>query len=224
MIDCYIKSKAKNEHTKKVVKIEKEEYWVFENGMKYSKNRFTEVEAKSMYESCSNCANCTNCANCLDSEDCVDCVNCTNCGDCTNCANCLDSEDCINCRNCDDCVVCKDCIDCKGCSHSKDCSRNKYRYIPRKGVKKMELGLISGRHPLPVTGYIFNDSIEDVFDFESMQEQLASVLQGYTEVTVYVTGLTVVTVELIKFCASQNIKLTLMHYNSKSGLYIPQSV
>ena len=88
----------------------------------------------------------------------------------------------------------------------------------------MELGLIKGRHPLPVTEYIFNDSIEDVFDFVSMQEQIASALQDCTDVTVYVTGLTVVTVELIKFCARHNIKLTLMHFNSNSGLYIPQSV
>ena len=87
-----------------------------------------------------------------------------------------------------------------------------------------QLGLIKGRHPLPAAEYIFNDSIDDVFNFESMQEHIASALQGCAEVTVYVTGLTVVTVELIKFCARHNIKLTLMHFNSNSGQYVAQSV
>lgn len=49
-------------------------------------------------------------------------------------------------------------------------------------------------------------------------------LVGKNELVVYVTGLTLVTAELIKVCALNGIKLTLMHYNSVTGEYVAQGI
>ena len=92
-----------------------------------------------------------------------------------------------------------------------------------KELKKV--GLIRGRHEMPVSDYIF-DEIEDVFDFTKMEKGIINFLEkevGITTTTrmalnqyentdveyfcrektlvVYVTGLTSVTVALIKYCA-----------------------
>ena len=84
------------------------------------------------------------------------------------------------------------------------------------------VGLIAGRHELPVEGYIFEQDITNVFDFEYIQKTVCKKLGGFSNVTVYVTGLTLVTVEVIKFCVSRDINLTLMHFNRELGTYVPQ--
>ena len=107
----------------------------------------------------------------------------------------------------------------------------------------MTVGLIAGRHPLPVNEYIFSSSIEDVFNFDYLEQVINEFLSqkvagieecitedgntfesGYDSLTVYITGLTCVTAALIKCCSEKNIPLTLMHFNNVSGEYIPQVI
>ena len=110
------------------------------------------------------------------------------------------------------------------------------------------VGLIKGRHELPVTNYIF-EVIEDVTDFKTMESVInnfvtttvgikrtygcginqigyedVEVLAGQKELIVYVTGLTAATATLIKVCAFNGISLTLMHYNAVEQNYIPQRI
>lgn len=112
------------------------------------------------------------------------------------------------------------------------------------------VGLIAGRHPLPVEDYIFNESIEDVHDYQEIEDHILGFLEtevGFHEtqfgrsingvevadshvwegdrpLMVYVTGLTSVTAGLIKVCMMFGIKLTLMHFDASTGNYIPQVI
>lgn len=103
---------------------------------------------------------------------------------------------------------------------------------------KKVVGLIKGRHDLPVTEFIF-DSIEDVLDFQSIRNGIKTVdgsainqfdyttvqiLRGENELVVYITGLTPVVAELIRQCALNGVSLTLMHYDRETNVYVPQNI
>ena len=115
-------------------------------------------------------------------------------------------------------------------------------------MKEIKVGLIKGRHEMPVDNYIF-DEINNVLDFDGMNKQIVNfindninvyaaygcginqigyedveVLTSNTKLIVYVTGLTSVTAELIKVCALKGISLTLMHYNRDTNDYLPQVI
>lgn len=115
-------------------------------------------------------------------------------------------------------------------------------------MKEIKVGLIKGRHEMPVDNYIF-DKINNVLNFNDMNKQICNfindninvygaygcginqigyedieVLTSDTKLIVYVTGLTSVTAELIKVCALKGISLTLMHYDRESGDYLPQVI
>ena len=115
-------------------------------------------------------------------------------------------------------------------------------------MKKI-VGLINGRHEMPVSDYIFNSSIENVFDFDAIDTHIYEwintnvgirktdgiglnsvgytddeVLQGNKDLVVYITGLTCITAALIRCCAYNGVSLTLMHYNSATGEYVPQVI
>ena len=88
----------------------------------------------------------------------------------------------------------------------------------------MRLGLIRGRHEMPVDSYIFESSIEDVHNYNAISLEIASKLLGYESIEVYITGLTPVTVELVKHCIEWGIGLTLYNYDVETKNYIPQYV
>lgn len=107
------------------------------------------------------------------------------------------------------------------------------------------VGLIKGRHEMPVTKYIFEDKIENVFDFNAIDEHIynfiaqevgftiaygyainqndytdVGILKGLKDLVVYVIGLACITASLIKICMAYGISLTLMHFDRESGEYI----
>lgn len=109
--------------------------------------------------------------------------------------------------------------------------------------------LIKGRHEIPVSQYIFENAIEDVHNYEEIGKHILDFLinkvgikstygsginqndytdvevwQGTRELVVYVTGLTCVTAELIKLCAYNGVRLTLMNFDSVSGEYKAQRI
>ena len=91
-------------------------------------------------------------------------------------------------------------------------------------MKKI-LALCEARHPMPqcVEGSIFGFEV-DPLDLSAMQEQAAIALDGVNELTLYVTGLTVALIEVVKHCDRSGISLVLMHYNRETDLYYPQPV
>ena len=60
-------------------------YWDFENGNKYSKNKYTYEVAKELNETLHNCENCIDCKVCWDCKDLKNCDNCKNCNNSLKC-------------------------------------------------------------------------------------------------------------------------------------------
>lgn len=104
--------------------------------------------------------------------------------------------------------------------------------------KTIKLGLIRGRHEMPVDDYVPN-SVKDVMDFEEIERKvflkLSEVISlklvtdntawSYNvNLVIYVTGLSSVMAAVIKYCAKMNINLTLMHYNIETHEYKPQII
>lgn len=103
-------------------------------------------------------------------------------------------------------------------------------------MKKIELslGLIRGRHEMPVDGYLFS-YIPDVFDFEGMYEKVVQFLQDCYQanyengaasilVNLYVTGLTAATAAVIKACSDEAVSLNLYHYDRDADTYQCQPI
>ncbi len=118
-----------------------------------------------------------------------------------------------------------------------------------QATNTLTVGLIKGRHPLPVDEYIFDDAIEDVHNYKAIHDHILAFLQekvgmrqaigqginqndytginiyrGAKKLVVYVTGLTPVTAELIAACAYNGVFLTLMNYNTATGEYVAQEI
>lgn len=107
----------------------------------------------------------------------------------------------------------------------------------------VKVGLINNRHPMPVQNYIFEKEIENVFDFESIKNEIKEFIlekvgvhtvlnHGINQtdsqsVSVYsgnITGLSSVTAALVQVCAVYGVELTLMHYDRDTDEYVPQVI
>lgn len=86
----------------------------------------------------------------------------------------------------------------------------------------VSMGMIKGRHEIPVEKYIFDNDIENVFDFKWMQNVIHSKLLHVDSLNLYVTGLSVVLVEIINYCIFNNISLTLYHFDRESNGWVAQ--
>lgn len=95
--------------------------------------------------------------------------------------------------------------------------------MPEKKITK--IGLIRGGHEIPgVSEYIFENDIQDVTDLQDIAKIVMNKLADCKDIYLYVTGLTVALVEVIKYCQRNCVGLTLWHYNSATGDYYPQEV
>lgn len=115
--------------------------------------------------------------------------------------------------------------------------------------KKINLGTVQGRHPLPVEAYVLQE-VTDPTDVEAIQEAVNARMQellggdlkssytwhapncvDYTDtlhivsgvrVNLFVTGLTVVTLAVVNWCVANGTSLTCWHYDRETGTYFPQ--
>ena len=99
-------------------------------------------------------------------------------------------------------------------------------------MKTLEIGAVRGRHEMPVDKFVFDEAITN-FDIKAIESHVANRLNQevfrhdgitYGAVTLYVTGLTVITTSVMKWCVEHDITLTLMHYNTATQNYDPQVV
>ena len=87
-----------------------------------------------------------------------------------------------------------------------------------KGV----FGLCKGRHEIPnVTDYIFDEEIKYVFDFEYLRKK-ALVISPYKKVDLYVTGLTVTVIEVLRVAIQNQVEVDLYHFDRDTGNYVRQ--
>lgn len=91
----------------------------------------------------------------------------------------------------------------------------------------MKIGLIAGRHNLPVKEFIFDKGIEDPTNLDEMykivEEKLKNIDKRET-LEVYVTGLTVALTTVIKYCFNNNANLKLWHYDKENDNYYSQTI
>ena len=93
-------------------------------------------------------------------------------------------------------------------------------------MTKISVGLVRGRHEMPVEGYIF-ENVENVLDFAFLREGAEKFVAGIPAdagLELYVTGLTAATAEVIRACAVAGVALTLRHFDRETGLYVPQKI
>lgn len=96
---------------------------------------------------------------------------------------------------------------------------------------KISLGTIKGRHSLPVTDYVFNEEIKDVTDVGKIQQdvdyyfnELSETCKDKIQIILYITGLTVVTLSIVKACKRLDYELVVMHFDRDSNSYFGQKV
>ena len=94
-------------------------------------------------------------------------------------------------------------------------------------MKELKVGLVAGRHEMPVKEYIFN-SIPDVLDFEALSEraiQFWSKHWNCDKVVIYVTGLTSAVLAVVDAWLELNVGslLSFMHYDRETATYKEQA-
>ena len=93
-------------------------------------------------------------------------------------------------------------------------------------MKVLNVGLIKGRHNLPVEFYVYNE-IKDVTDVETIEKEAVRFFEmNKADIYyIYVTGLTIALTSVIKAFVDVNKKdsaLILMHYDRESNGYFEQ--
>lgn len=115
-------------------------------------------------------------------------------------------------------------------------------------MNEIVLGLIRGRHDLPVDEYVFeeiadpgnfgrllgdvNKRLFPLFDFlpgttryiNQIGEGEVSVIKADKALRVYVTGFSPALAALINWCFRWGVELTLMHWSPQDGRYLPQKM
>ncbi len=92
-----------------------------------------------------------------------------------------------------------------------------------------------GRHEMPVQEYIFPSVVENPMDFEALNRQSVNYILNAIKlrngesvhIRLYITGLTPVLTSFLSMWVQECLdkaddKLTLMHYNRDTGLYVAQ--
>jgi len=99
----------------------------------------------------------------------------------------------------------------------------------------IRVGMINGRHDMPVDIFIF-DNVSDslMVDFPRQHQKACSRIQEILDsktsnstaknLIVYVTGLTSVLASVIRACLDLKVNLRLLHWNPNRGKYYPQDI
>lgn len=108
-------------------------------------------------------------------------------------------------------------------------------------MRNLSVGLIKGQNETPnsVESYIFEEDIEDIFDYESIRNHITKFILNEVEIdfkidggayaysgkrslTVYAIGFKPVVCELVDLCNKYGVFLTLLHYHRGTGTWSPQ--
>lgn len=96
-------------------------------------------------------------------------------------------------------------------------------------MKTIKIGVCKGRHEMPCDMYVF-DSIEDPTNVEEIEKEAKAFFyknffnEGVKKFEIYVTGLTVALIAVMKAADRFCDEIVLMHYDTKTGNYYPQDI
>ena len=96
----------------------------------------------------------------------------------------------------------------------------------------LDIGLISGRHPMPVSYYLWDNPVVEM-DFNKMERHALEFIQKLAwddhepdNLRLFVTGYTPALTSFLNMWARYGymlgVKLTLMHWNNEVEDYVPQ--
>ena len=93
----------------------------------------------------------------------------------------------------------------------------------------LTIGTCSGRHEMPISDFIFEGAVEDVTDITTINNTVKSVLDAKLGddkniIHLYVTGLTVLSMAVVKYCIDNQISLVLYHFDMTTKSYYSQVV
>lgn len=94
--------------------------------------------------------------------------------------------------------------------------------------KTIKVGLIKGRHELPVEEFIFEGDLAFPLDYAALAQHAEKVMTGMSkehdsqDFVVYVTGLTPVTLAVAQVAMVRGYTITFMHFDRDAGGYTPQ--
>lgn len=72
---------------------------------------------------------------------------------------------------------------------------------------------------------LFNDvQSTQIFDFDLHKKILHKVLNNVNSIKLYITGLTPLLISTINYCRLFGVTVILMHYNTETNSYVPQSI
>jgi hypothetical protein len=99
---------------------------------------------------------------------------------------------------------------------------------------QVSLGAIKGRHQLPVKEYVIDEDLQDVTDIVAIEKKVDDYFEklnkeyekkeAKVQIILYVTGLTVVTLAVVKTCKKLGYGLVCMHFDRDSNSYIAQPI
>ena len=91
--------------------------------------------------------------------------------------------------------------------------------------KTYVLGLCKDRHPAPVNDGVFPRFVMNTFDPEYLySEANFSIPKDCERLALYVTGLTVAIMAVVRVCSERKIDLVCYHYDKDRGVYNKQEV
>ena len=103
-------------------------------------------------------------------------------------------------------------------------------------MRELKVGLIKGRHELPVTNYIFEGDIENPLAFQDLfrlaNRRVIEIVGAEGDkfnikedkLVLYVTGLTQATAAVINACINNKVKLDLAHFDRDTNTYKMQEI
>lgn len=97
-------------------------------------------------------------------------------------------------------------------------------------MKTCKIGVCKGRHEMPCDLFVFENTIEDPTDVEKIEKEAIYFFhknffnEGVKKFEIYVTGLTVALIAVLKAADRFCDEIVLMHYDIKTGNYYPQDI
>lgn len=110
------------------------------------------------------------------------------------------------------------------------CPEEEYGYVPTS-KKLIKVGVCKGRHEMPCDMFVFENTIEDPTDTLKLESDAEKFFDANFPIVapddileVYVTGLTVALIAVLKIAIKKFKRVHLKHFDTKSGLYYTQTL
>lgn len=104
--------------------------------------------------------------------------------------------------------------------------KEEYGYAPTS-LEILKIGVCKGRHEMPCDFYIFGSEIKDPTDVKSLELEAeasisALVKDSNTRLEIYITGLTVAVIAVLKAAIKYSVNVVAMHYDIRTNKYYEQ--